>query len=116
MSKKKDSSVKKDLFRTGNSKDSSVNKDRPISSQVYFYDEIRRIAACRSCTVLVPVPNIVFKKNKFFKKRRSKEPEQTLHSFGYCTILLLEYDSDEDVVNFTACEDQVLSCNIKVIF
>ena len=113
MSKKKDSSVKKDLPNSKdfsvkkdrpNSKDSSVKKDRPNSSQVYFYDEIPRIAACRSCTVLVPVPNICFNKNKFFKKWRS---EQTLHSFGYCTILLLEYDSDEDVVNFTACENQV---------
>jgi len=74
---------------------------------VYFYDEIPRIAACRSCTVLVPVPNICYNKNNkklFFKTKGS---EQTLHSFGYCTILLLEYDSDEDVVNFTACENQV---------
>jgi hypothetical protein len=86
-------------------KDSSVKKDRPISTQVYFYDEIPRIAACRSCTVLVPVPNICQSKKKFFKIRRSEQP---LHSFGYCTILLLEYDSVEDIVNFTASENQVL--------
>ena len=85
-------------------KDSSVKKDRPISSQVYFYDEITRIAACRSCTVLVPTPNIYFNKKTFCKIRRSEQP---LHSFGYCTILLLEYDSVEDVVNCTACENQV---------
>ena len=85
-------------------KDSSVNKDRPDSSPVYFYDEIPRTAACRSCTLLVPVPNICFMEKHFFKKRRSEQP---LHSFGYCTILLLEYDSVEDVVNFTACENQV---------
>ena len=87
--------------------DSSLKKDRPCSSQVYFYHEIPRIAACRSCTVLVPVPHICYNENNkkiFFKIRRS---EQTLHSFGYCTILLLEYDSNEDVVNFTACENQV---------
>ena len=101
MSRKKDSSVKKNR---ADSKDSSVIKDRPDSSPVYFYDEIPRIAACRSCTVLVPVPNISFRQNIFFKIRRS---EQTLHSFGYCTILLLEYDSVEDVVNFTASENQV---------
>jgi hypothetical protein len=85
-------------------KDSSVKKDRPISSQVYFYDEIPRIASCRSCTVLVPTPNICFNKKRAFKIRRSEQP---LHSFGYCTILLLEYDSVEDVVNFTASENQV---------
>ena len=113
MSKKKDSSVKKDLPDSKdssvkkdrpNSKDSSVKKDRPNSSQVYFYDEIPRIAICRSCTVLIPEPNILFKKKKFFKKKKAEQP---LHSFGYCTILLLEYGSDEDVVNFTACENQV---------
>jgi hypothetical protein len=82
----------------------SEKKDRPDSSQVYFYDEIPRIAACRSCTLLVPIPNIYFMEKQFFKKRRS---EQKLHSFGYCTILLVEYDSVEDVVNFTACENQV---------
>ena len=82
----------------------SKKKDRPDSSQVYFYDEIPRIAACRSCTLLVPVPNISFKEKHFLKKGRS---EQKLYSFGYCTILLLEYDSVEDVVNFTVCENQV---------
>ena len=101
MSRKKDSSVKKNR---PDSKHSSVKKDRPISSQVYFYDEITRIAACRSCTVLVPTPNIYFNKKTFCKIRRSEQP---LHSFGYCTILLLEYDSVEDIVNFTESENQV---------
>ena len=113
MSKKKDSSVKKDLpdskdssVKTDkpNSKDSSVKKDRPNSSHVYFYDEIPRIAACRSCTVLVPVPNICYNNREIVKIKRS---EQTFQSFGYCTILLLKYDSNEDVVNLTARENQV---------
>ena len=101
MSRKKDSSVKKNR---ADSKDSSVIKDRPDSSPVYFYDEIPSIAACRSCTVLIPEPNICFMEKQFFKKIRSA---QKLYSFGYCTILLLEYDSLEDVVNFTAYENQV---------
>ena len=71
---------------------------------MYFYDEIPRIAACRSCTVLVPAPNICFNKFFIFNIRRSEQP---LYSVGYCTILLLEYDSVEDVVNCTACENQV---------
>jgi hypothetical protein len=41
---------------------------------------------------------------QFFKKKRSA---QKLYSFGYCNILLLEYDSVEDIVHFTAYEHQV---------
>jgi hypothetical protein len=101
MSRKKDSSVKKNR---PDSKHSSVKKDRPDSSPGYFYDEIPCIGACRSCTVLVPEPNICFMEKQFFKKKRSA---QKLYSFGYCNILLLEYDSVEDIVNFTAYEHQV---------
>ena len=102
MSRKKDSSVKK---KRPDSKHSSVKKDRPDSGPVYFYDEIPSKGACRSCTVLIPEPNIYFMEKLFFKKRRSA---QKLYSLGYCTILLLEYDSVEDVVvNFTAYEHQV---------
>ena len=101
MSRKKDSSVKKNR---PDSKHSSVKKDRPDSGSVYFYDEIPSIGACRSCTVLIPEPNIYFMEKIFFKKRRSA---QKLYSFGYSTIHLLKYDSVEDAVNFTACEHQV---------
>ncbi|XP_052101080.1 uncharacterized protein LOC127735034 [Mytilus californianus] len=80
---------------------SSEKNPRPRSSRVYFFSELPQIATCHECTVLVPVP----KKSKVHLFRRKKS-ELSLHSFGSCTILLLESDAQEDVVNFSGDENQ----------
>ncbi|CAC5411432.1 unnamed protein product [Mytilus coruscus] len=81
--------------------DSSENIPRPRSSRVYFFSEVPQIATCHECAVLVPVP----KKSKVHLFRRKKS-ELSLHSFGSCTILLLESDAQEDIVNFSGDENQ----------
>lgn len=75
---------------------------RPRSSRVYFFSEVPQIAKCHDCEVFVPVP----KKSKvhLFRKKKS---ELTLHPFGSCTIMLLESDAPEDIVNFSGDENQV---------
>lgn len=88
----------------------SEKNSRPLSSQVYFYYELPQIATCHECVVLVPMPNITFKKKSKISILKRKKSEQTLHSFGSCTVLLLEYDSLEDIVNFSACENEVYIC------
>ncbi|XP_071168507.1 uncharacterized protein [Mytilus edulis] len=82
--------------------DSSETKiPRPRSSRVYFFSEVPQIAKCHDCEVFVPVP----KKSKvhLFRKKKS---ELTLHPFGSCTIMLLESDAPEDIVNFSGDENQ----------
>ena len=90
---------------------------RPRSC-LLFIDQLPEIAKCDECEVLVPLPNFEYGSKKgsskigFFKRKKKEQP---LHSFGLCTILLLEYTSNEEFVNIAVADNQVYRIKICLI-